>query len=34
MDIEHVGPALVEQLVDKGYIKDFADLYSLKKRIS
>ena len=30
MDIEHVGPALVEQLVDKGYIKDFGDLYALK----
>ena len=31
MDIEHIGPALVEQLVDKGYIKDYADLYCLTK---
>lgn len=31
MDIEHCGPALVEQLVDKGLIKDVADLYYLKK---
>jgi len=30
MDIEHVGPALVEQLVDKGLVKDPADLYYLK----
>ena len=29
MDIEHVGPALVEQLVDKKIIKDVADLYLL-----
>ena len=31
MDIEHIGPALVDQLVTKGYIKDAADLYSLEK---
>ena len=31
MDIEHVGPALVEQLVDKGFVKDVADLYSLTR---
>ncbi len=31
MDIEHVGPALIDQLVDKKYIKDIADLYSLTK---
>jgi len=31
MDIEHVGPAVIDQMVDKGYIKDFADLYSLTK---
>ncbi len=30
MDIEHVGPAVVDQLVTKGLIKDVADLYSLK----
>jgi DNA ligase (NAD+) len=29
MDIEGVGPALVEQLVDKGVVKDVSDLYSL-----
>lgn len=29
MDIEHVGPALVEQLVDKKIVKDVADLYKL-----
>ena len=31
MDIEGIGEALIEQLVDKGMIKDYADLYSLKK---
>jgi DNA ligase (NAD+) len=31
MDIEHVGPALIIQLVDKKLIKDVADLYALKK---
>jgi DNA ligase (NAD+) len=31
MDIEHVGPALVYRLVEGGFIKDFADLYSLHK---
>jgi DNA ligase (NAD+) len=31
MDIEHVGPALVEQLVDNKLVKDVADLYSLDK---
>ena len=29
MDIEHVGPQLVEQLLEKGLISDPADLYSL-----
>jgi len=29
MDIENLGPALIEQLVDKKLIKDFADLYKL-----
>jgi DNA ligase (NAD+) len=29
MDIDHLGPAIVEQLVDKGLVKDFADLYAL-----
>ncbi|MGB9619406.1 MAG: NAD-dependent DNA ligase LigA, partial [Armatimonadota bacterium] len=29
MDIEHVGPALVDQLVEKGLVRDPADLYSL-----
>jgi DNA ligase (NAD+) len=31
MDMEHVGPALVNQLIEKGYVKDAADLYSLTK---
>ncbi|MBW1696361.1 MAG: NAD-dependent DNA ligase LigA [Deltaproteobacteria bacterium] len=31
MDIEGAGPALVEQLVDNGLIRDVADLYNLKK---
>lgn len=29
MDIEHIGPALIEQLVDKGLVKTPADLYRL-----
>jgi len=29
MDIEHLGEAAVEQLVDRGLVKDFADLYRL-----
>lgn len=32
MDIEGVGPALVEQLVDSGLVRDAADLYALKDR--
>jgi DNA ligase (NAD+) len=30
MDVDHLGVALVEQLVDKGIVKDVADLYTLK----
>lgn len=30
MDIEGMGPALVNQLVDRGLVKDVADIYSLK----
>jgi DNA ligase (NAD+) len=30
MDIEGFGPALIEQLVDKKIIKDYADIYSLE----
>ncbi|MFW6022380.1 MAG: NAD-dependent DNA ligase LigA [Halanaerobiaceae bacterium] len=30
MNIDGVGPALVDQLLDKGLIEDYADLYSLK----
>lgn len=30
MDIENLGEALIEQLVDQGLVKDFADLYDLK----
>ena len=29
MDIEHLGEAVVEQLVDRGLVKEFADLYHL-----
>ena len=29
MDIEHLGEAVVNQLVDRGLVKDFADLYHL-----
>ncbi len=32
MDIEHIGPAVVEQLVEKKLIKDVADLYILEKK--
>lgn len=31
MDIEGLGPSLVEQLVDKRLVTDFADLYALSK---
>lgn len=31
MDIEGLGPKLIDQLVDKGLVKDVADLYYLKK---
>jgi len=30
MDIEHLGPAVVQQLVESGLISNVADLYSLK----
>jgi len=30
MDITHLGYAMAQTLVDKGLVKDFADLYSLK----
>jgi len=29
MDIEHLGEVVIGQLVDRGMVKDFADLYSL-----
>jgi DNA ligase (NAD+) len=29
MDIEHLGDAVVEQLVDRSLVRDFADLYTL-----
>ncbi len=32
MDIEGVGPALIDQLVDKGLVREFADLYRLHER--
>lgn len=31
MDIEHVGPSLIHNLIEKGFIKDPVDLYFLKK---
>ncbi len=31
MDIDHLGPAVIEQLVDTGGVKNFSDLYVLKK---
>ncbi|TRZ49451.1 NAD-dependent DNA ligase LigA [bacterium] len=31
MDIEGMGVAVIEQLVSKGMVRDFADIYSLKK---
>ena len=30
MDIENLGPAVIDQLVDRGLVKHFADLYLLK----
>jgi DNA ligase (NAD+) len=30
MDIEHLGEAVVEQFVNRGLVRDFADLYPLK----
>jgi DNA ligase (NAD+) len=32
MDIEHLGPALIDQLVEAGLVKNFADLYKLQKQ--
>ena len=29
MDIENLGPAVIEQLIDKNKVKDFSDLYKL-----
>ena len=31
MDIEHLGEALIDQLVDAGLVKNFADLYKLER---
>jgi len=31
MDIDALGPALIEQLVETGIVRNFADLYKLKK---
>jgi DNA ligase (NAD+) len=30
MDIENLGPALIEQLIDSGLVNNFADLYKLQ----
>ena len=32
MDIENLGTALIEQLIDTGLVKNFADLYKLTRR--
>jgi DNA ligase (NAD+) len=32
MDIENIGPALIEQFVDAGLVKNFADIYKLQKQ--
>ena len=31
MDIEHLGPALIDQLIENGLVENFADLYKLTK---
>jgi len=31
MDIEHLGTALIDQLVDSGLVRSFADIYKLQK---
>ncbi len=31
MDIEHLGPALIDQLIESGLVKNFADIYKLRK---
>ena len=31
MDIDHLGPAVIEQLTDSGRVKTFSDLYTLKE---
>ncbi|MFH1537545.1 MAG: NAD-dependent DNA ligase LigA [bacterium] len=31
MDIEHLGPSLIDQLVEKEIVRDFGDLYGLEK---
>jgi DNA ligase (NAD+) len=30
MDIEHLGEAVIDQLVDRRLVRDFADLYRLR----
>jgi DNA ligase (NAD+) len=32
MDIDHMGPAVIEQLVEKEYVRDFSDLYKLDEK--
>lgn len=32
MDIEHLGPALIDQLIENSLVKNFADLYKLDER--
>ncbi len=30
MDIDHLGPAVIDQLADNGHVRNFSDLYTLK----
>ncbi len=32
MDIDHMGPAVIDQLVESGRVKNFSDLYTLKQK--
>ena len=34
MDIDHLGPAVIGQLVDSGLVKHFSDLYALKEELA
>jgi DNA ligase (NAD+) len=34
MDIDHLGPAVIDQLVDSGLVEHFSDLYALKEELA